>query len=228
MTFNNDIILNGNIEDIIGLQPTSGRRRILASGYTIVIIDSTTIQIIINDGGSASQYEVQILDPESIQDASGNFPSNLRSQIMVDIANIYSTSSSEGPDHIVIYMGFLAAVCIVSFLFDIEMMKFLQLLYVHYFVGLILPPELGKVLTALRWSTLQYIPTLYSVPDPVLRENIPGPVYDTLGDFSFLRNGGFALTPLAAIVLVWMVLKVLSVPEINRFKSSRMWCKELL
>ena len=104
-------------------------------------------------------------------------------------------------------------------------MKFLQLLYIHYFVGMILPPELSKVLVGLRWSTLDYLPELYPVPEVVYRETTPGKIFDVLGDFSFLRNAGFALTPLAVIVLAWIILKILSVPEVNRFKNARIWCK---
>lgn len=36
------------------------------------------------------------------------------------------------------------------------------------------------------------------------------------------------MTPLAVIVFVWILMKILSVPEINRFKSLRVWCKEQL
>lgn len=50
----------------------------------------------------------------------------------------------------------------------------MQLLFVHYFVVMILPPELAKVLLSFRYSTLNYLPTLYSVPAAVLRENVSG------------------------------------------------------
>ena len=91
----------------------------------------------------------------------------------------------------------LAAVCVISFLFDIEFMKFMQILYIHYFVAMTLPPQLSKVLLAFKFSTLNYLPTMYSVPSAVLRDTVTGKVYDAIGDLSFLRNAGFAFTPLA-------------------------------
>ena len=197
----------------------------MAPSYRIVVIDERTIQIILVDGADASDYDVMIVNPENIQDIYGNLPSSVRAQIKVDLANTYTTDPPKG---VSIYMKVLAAICIISFLFDIEMMKFLQLLYIHYFVGIILPPELSIVLSGLRWSTLDYLPEMYSIPDPVLKEKVPGKIYDVLGDYSFMRTAGFVLTPLAIVVLVWIILKLLSVPEINRFKSSRIWCKELL
>ena len=97
-------------------------------------------------------------------------------------------------------------------------MKFLQILYLHYFVVMTLPPLLSKSLLSLRYSTLSYLPTMYSVPNAVLRDSFTGKVFDAIGDLSFLRNAGFAFTPLAVIILIWIVLKILSVPEINRKK----------
>jgi hypothetical protein len=113
-------------------------------------------------------------------------------------------------------------------LFDLELMRFLQLIYVHYFVIMALPPHLFKVLTALRFSTLHYLPTLFSVSPAVLHPSVPDTVYNAVGDYNFLRNTGFALTPLVAILLVWGILKLLSVPEINRFKNARVWCRQAL
>lgn len=116
----------------------------------------------------------------------------------------------------------------ISFLFDIEFMKFMQLLFVHYFVIMILPPQLSKVLLAFRWSTLNYLPTMYSSPEAVLRGTITGKLFDAIGDYSFLRTAGFALTPLAVVIFLWIIIKLLSIPEINRFKEFRIWCKEQL
>lgn len=123
------------------------------------------------------------------------------------------------------YFAVISMICVVSFLFDIEFMKFLQLLFVHYFVVMILPPQLSKVLLAFRYSTLYYLPTIYPVPDVVLKETVTGKIFDAVGDYAFLRNGGFALTPLAIILVIWIILKILSVPEINTRKNIRMWCK---
>lgn len=104
----------------------------------------------------------------------------------------------------------------------------MQLLFVHYFVIMILPPQLSKVLLAFRWSTLNYLPTMYSSPEAVLRGTITGKLFDAIGDYSFLRTAGFALTPLAVVIFLWIIIKLLSIPEINRFKEFRIWCKEQL
>ena len=65
---------------------------------------------------------------------------------------------------------------------------------------------------------------MYEVPKAVLRNTVPGKIYDVCGDFSFLRNAGFAFTPLVLIIIVWLLLKLVTVPEINRFKKFRGWC----
>jgi hypothetical protein len=117
---------------------------------------------------------------------------------------------------------------VISFLYDLELMKFLQLIYIHYFVVMTLPPVFAKVFAGLRYSTLYYLPRIFNVPDAVLMPSVPDTVYNAVGDYNFLRNAGFAFTPLLIILIVWTVLKILSVPEINRFKSSRIWCTTLL
>lgn len=91
-------------------------------------------------------------------------------------------------------------------------MKFLQLIYIHYFIVLTLPPIFVKVFSGIRFSTLYYLPRLFSVPDAVLRPSVPDTVYNAVGDYNFLRNAGFAFTPLALILIVWAFLKLLSVP----------------
>lgn len=83
---------------------------------------------------------------------------------------------------------------------------------------MILPPQLSKSLLSLRYSILYYLPCIYTVPDAVLRDTFTGKVYDGIGDLSFLRTAGFALTPLVVIMSVWIILKILSISEINRKK----------
>jgi hypothetical protein len=74
-----------------------------------------------------------------------------------------------------------------------------------------LPPEFIKVFTGLRYSTLYYLPRVFSVDNPILRPKVPSSIYNTVGDYNFLRNAGFALTPLIIILIVWGILKLLSV-----------------
>jgi hypothetical protein len=90
-------------------------------------------------------------------------------------------------------------------------MKFLQLLYIHYFVSFNLSPVFLKVFNGLRYSTLYYLPNLYSVTEVVLRPAVPSSIYNTVGDYNFLRNAGFSLTPLVVILIVMGILKLLSV-----------------
>ena len=107
-------------------------------------------------------------------------------------------------------------------------MRFLQLLYVHYFLVISYPPELFKIFSAMRYSTMYYLPRLFGVDKAVLLPEVPDTVYNAVGDYNFLRNAGFAFTPLLAVLILWGLLKLLSVPEINRFKNARVWCRNLL
>jgi len=91
-----------------------------------------------------------------------------------------------------------------------------------------LPPELTKILIGLKYSTLDYIPSLYTAPEVSLRSNVPGKLYDLVGDFSFLRNAASTITLTVIIVTIFLILKLLSLPEINRFKNSRVWIRELI
>jgi hypothetical protein len=106
-------------------------------------------------------------------------------------------------------------------------MKFLQIVYVHYFIAANLPPEFTKVFMGIKFSTLNYLPRLFSVQEAVLRPSVPSSVYSIVGDYNFLRNAGFAFTPLLIILIVWGLLKLLSVPEINNFKTVRVYCQNL-
>ena len=146
----------------------------------------------------------------------------------MDVSKQYSSSVSQAPSSFSTYFIFLSFICIVSFLFDLELMRFLQLLYTHYFVIMALPPHLFKVFEALRYSTFFYLPTMFK-PDPaVLHPDVPDTVYNMVGDYNFLRNAGFAFTPLVIILGIWGIIKLLSVPEINRFKYARVWCRNTL
>jgi hypothetical protein len=57
---------------------------------------------------------------------------------------------------------------------------------------------------------------------------VPGKIYDLIGDFSFLRNAASTITLVVIIVGSFLVLKLLSLPEINKFKKSRVWIRELI
>jgi hypothetical protein len=107
-------------------------------------------------------------------------------------------------------------------------MRFLQLLYVHYFVWTNLPPEFIKVFIGLKYSTLAYLPRVFEVDEAVLRPKVPSSVYNTVGDYNFLRNAGFAFTPLIVILGVWALLKILTLSEINRSKRLRLACGLIL
>lgn len=100
----------------------------------------------------------------------------------------------------------------------------MQLLYIHYFIVISLPPELFQIFAGMRYSTMHYLPRLYSVTAAVLLPEVPSNVYNAVGDYKFLRNAGFAMTPMLILLLVWGGLKLLSMPEINRFKYVRLWC----
>jgi hypothetical protein len=75
-----------------------------------------------------------------------------------------------------------------------------------------LPPVFAKVFAGLRYSTIYYLPRLFSVPSAVLMPSVPENIYNSVGDYNFLRNAGFVLTPLLIIIIIWAILKILSVP----------------
>ena len=179
------------------------------------------------DDSNVEDFQLEILEPEKIIDENGNIPMKTRDDVVIDLKDTYqNNANSESAIDYSPYFKVMAMISIISFLFDLEFLKYLQLLFIHYFVAMILPPQLSNVLAGLQFSTLHYLPTLYPIPEAVLKETVPGKIYDVCGDFSFLRTGGFVLTPLLALFLLTVILKILTVPEINRFKRFRVWCKE--
>jgi hypothetical protein len=212
MNFNADVTINGNLYAAISV--VSSTSRLLATGsnpgYQIVVIDSKTVQIIFPPGTSADNFNVKINNPQNIMDSNGNMPSSLGAQISIDSSDLYSNSIDSAPNSFPLYFTFLGVICVVSFLFDLELMRFLQLVYVHYFLWINFPPEFIKVFTGLKYSTLSYLPRVFDVADPILRPKVPSSIYNFVGDYNFLRNAGFAFTPLIAILGVWALLKILS------------------
>lgn len=212
MNWNSAVNISGNLYQTISVG--SSTSRLLASGsnpgYQIVVIDANTIQIVYPPGTSADNFNVNIANPQNIVDSNGNLPSSLGSQIAIDSTELYSNSISSAPNSFPLYFTFLGVICVVSFLFDLELMRFLQLVYVHYFVWINLPPEFIKVFMGLKYSTLSYLPRVFDVAEPVLRPKVPSSVYNLVGDYNFLRNAGFALTPLIAILGAWALLKILT------------------
>ncbi len=126
------------------------------------------------------------------------------------------------------YFKALAILAIIGFIFDTEMLKFLQLVYVHYFVTMTLPPELTKLFTELSYSTVDYVPSLYPIQDAVLKTTVTGKVYDLIGDYAFLRTAASSITVLVVMILVFLILKALSLPEINKSKAARLWVKNFI
>lgn len=59
---------------------------------------------------------------------------------------------------------------------------------------------------------MYYLPKMYNVDPPVLHPDVPDTVFNMVGDYNFLRNAGFAFTPLACIIFIWLIIKLLSVP----------------
>lgn len=48
VTFSSNITLNGDPNNIFGLVPKS-KRRLLANGYTVVVVDANTVKIILDN-----------------------------------------------------------------------------------------------------------------------------------------------------------------------------------
>jgi hypothetical protein len=90
---------------------------------------------------------------------------------------------------------------------------------------MIVPPSLNNALEALQYSTINYFPAIYEVPEAVLKFTVPGKMYDLLGDFSFLRTAASSVTLFFLLICTYLILKALSLPEINRFKQIRLRVK---
>jgi len=142
MNFNSAINISGNLYQTFSVSTTS--RRLLQSatnpGYQIIMVDSQTVQIVFPPGTTSTNFNVQIQNPQNIVDSNGNLPSSLGASITADVNNIYSTSISSAPNDFPLYFTFLGVICVVSLLFDIELMRFMQLVYIHYFIWINLPP----------------------------------------------------------------------------------------
>lgn len=65
---------------------------------------------------------------------------------------------------------------------------------------------------SLRYSSIDYIPAVYTVPEKVLKMAVDGKIYDLMGDYSFLRTAASSITILIVILLVFLILKALSLP----------------
>ena len=89
-------------------------------------------------------------------------------------------------------------------------------------------PLLTKSFMGLRYSTLNYLPQFFNPSNPVLRSTIPSAIFNSIGDYNFLRNAGFCFPPLVAILIIWGIVKLLTIEELNRWKNIRLWFRSLL
>ena len=143
MNFNSAVDITGNIYQTFNVSSNGGKRLLVGGsnpGYQIVVIDSNTVQFIFPPGTSPTQYIVQIINPQNVVGTNGQLPNTLSATASVDANNIYSTSMDAVPSALPTYFTFLAIICVVSFVFDLELMRFLQLVYVHYFLVISYPP----------------------------------------------------------------------------------------
>lgn len=141
----------------------------------------------------------------------------------------YSTETVD-TQGIINFAKFLAAICFLTFLFDTETVCLLQLLYLHYFVSSTYPLAFSSILTSFKLATVSWIPNMlqFAVPDFIRHNYVPAKIIDVLEDYLFIRSGGYFFTVFILVLLAFIILKIMSIPEINRFKNLRMWCKETL
>ncbi len=66
-----------------------------------------------------SSFIFQINQPENIQDQFGNIAAKVRDEFVIDLSNTYTTTLETAPNGFSTYFAVLAAVCVISFLFDI-------------------------------------------------------------------------------------------------------------
>lgn len=162
-------------------------------------------------------------------DPSGNIPFSTRADLTIVITQSYTTDTTD-TQGVINFALVLSAICWLTFMFDTELMNILQLLYLHYFVSTIFPTFFSSILSAMRLSTVSWIPNIFSavVPDFVRHDYVPSKIIDLISDYLFIRNGGYFFTILVIMLLVLAIVKILSVPEINRFKNVRMWCQQAI
>lgn len=230
ITYNNNVTVNGNLSDTMQLIPTSSRRLLdTSSGLAPIQVNNNTFMFILPDGANLSNYQYQILKPENVVDPSGNIPSFTRSTIAIPVTQTYTTDTTD-TQGIINFALFISAVCWLTFLFDTEMMSIIQLLYLHYFIASTFPLTFSSILSAMKLSTLGWLPNILgpAVPEFVRYDYIPSKIIDLLSDYLFIRNGGYFFTVLAVLLLVVAIIKIMSVPEINRFKAVRMWCQQAI
>jgi hypothetical protein len=106
----------------------------------------------------------------------------------------------------------------------------LQLLFMTYYTNLVFPPTLGNVLQKLQPVTLGFLPNPFSrvIPEAVARENIPANIKVANEDFLFLRVCGYVYFCALFIGLSMVLVKMLTLPEINRLKPLRNWLRKFL
>jgi hypothetical protein len=82
----------------------------------------------------------------------------------------------------------------------------------------------------MKLATLSWLPNIFGglVPEAIRQDYIPSKIIDLLKDYLFVRTGGYFFTIFFVVLFVFAVLKILSIPEVNRFKSVRMWCQEVI
>ena len=93
---------------------------------------------------------------------------------------------------------------------------------------MVIPPALNNVLMSLKHSSLTYIPAIYPIPSAVLKFNVPSKLYDVIGDYSFLRTAASSITLFVVLILIYLIIKALSLPEINKSKDFRLKMKHLI
>lgn len=85
VTFSDTVALNGDPNQIFSLQQRTARRvltrRMLGTGYQIIVVDSKTIKIVMDSSMNSTSYTVNINQPENIQDMYGNLPAKVRDSV---------------------------------------------------------------------------------------------------------------------------------------------------
>lgn len=73
-----------------------------------------------------------------------------------------------------------------------------------------MPPALTKTLMNLQYSTVNYLPAIYPVPEAVLKLTLTGKIFDLIGDYSFLRTAASSITLFFISIIIYLILKAMT------------------
>lgn len=206
--------------------------------YTIVDYGNGLYEFTLNNYDPSqgnNQFELQILDPASIQSLNGQLPDTTRKTIELDSTTSYSIKDYNPIfatiNSIIIYLAMILLV--FTFWADYNvwapMFDYMQLMMAVFLINVILPPTPVYALGCFQYALFSFIPNLFtqSLPAAEYDPNVMNSnVYSIIQDFAFLRNMGQIYVILIALVIFLLISFGFSKKFFN--KSVKSWCKKFI